>query len=233
MCFVEEKSMDLRVKQRLAVFGQRALSRPNTVLNSYELAADCIKRGILGDFVECGVFAGTQSAAMALANYINAGGRRVHLFDSFQGLPNPGPRDDTTITSLTDQYNCPKDGKLISTGIDVCTVAQVKQHMKEWGIDPINLYYYEGWFQNTVPAAAEAGAIDKIAVLRLDGDYYESTKVCLEHFHPLVQKGGFVIVDDYALTGCKTAMMEYWGQNNIKPTVIPIPDGGGPVYYQV
>lgn len=225
--------MDLKVKQRLAVFGQRALSKPNTVLNSYELAADCIKRGILGDFVECGVFAGTQSAAMALANEVNNGGRRSHLFDSFEGLPNPGPRDDSTITSLTDQYHCPKDGKLVSSGIDVCTVAQVEQHMKEWGINPDNLWYYEGWFQETVQEAAEMGAIGPVAVLRLDGDYYESTKVCLEHLHPLVQPGGYVIVDDYALTGCKVAMMEYWGQHNISPTVITIPDGGGPVYYQV
>ncbi len=55
----------------------------------------------------------------------------------------------------------------------------------------------------------EAGGVEKIAVLRLDGDLYDSTKVCLEQLEPLVSRGGWVIVDDFNLSGCRKAVLEH------------------------
>jgi O-methyltransferase len=81
--------------------------------------------------------------------------------------------------------------------------------MEEWSIDPGQLVYHKGWFQNTLPTDAPQLFDRGIALLRLDGDLYESTKVCLRYLHPLVAEGGYVIVDDYALTGCRKAVTEY------------------------
>lgn len=77
---------------------------------------------------------------------------------------------------------------------------------QEIGYDPEHLVYHKGWFQDTLPAAD----ISEIAVLRLDGDWYASTKVCLEHLHDKVVSGGFVIIDDYGCyDGCRKAVDEF------------------------
>lgn len=216
----------MNVDHQLAKFGQRALSRPETVHNSFHLAEICCQENIEGDFVECGVFAGTQIAAMALANQLYNKEKILHLFDSFEGIPQAGPNDDETITSCIGKGD--GKGALVSTGISSCSVKQVEQHMREWRIDADALRYHKGWFQDTVPKAN----IKTIAILRLDGDLYESTKVCLEYLHPLVSKNGYVIIDDYALTGCRKAVDEYHNKMSIHPEIEPIVGGGGPVYYR-
>ena len=76
---------------------------------------------------------------------------------------------------------------------------------------------HEGWFQDTLPQAIKE--IDRIAILRLDGDYYESTKVCLEYLYPKVVRGGAVIVDDWCLKGCREACEEYFKAHQIDPLI--------------
>jgi len=219
------------VKDRLAVFGKKALSTSETVLNSYLLAESCIQNKTEGAFIECGVFCGTQIAAMAFAAQQYKDNRKIHLFDSFEGIPQAGPNDDESITSCIGKGD--GKGALITTGISASSVEAVKRHMHEWGIDNKQLIYHKGWFQNTVPNAIKNNQIEKIALLRLDGDLYESTKVCLKYLHPLVSKGGYVIIDDYALTGCRKAVDEYWFSINKTFEICKIEGGGGPVYYQV
>ena len=76
--------------------------------------------------------------------------------------------------------------------------------------------------------------IKSISILRLDGDLYESTKVCLEYLYPKVTKGGFVIIDDYEnLDGCRKAVHEYLEKHNLHPTIKKVKDGKGPIYWQV
>ncbi len=215
------------IKRRLALFGKMALSFPVTVTNSYLLAKECIDKNIEGDFVECGVFAGTQIAAMALANQNSGMKKKIHLFDSFEGIPQAGPNDDESITSCIGKGD--GKGSLVTTGVSVCSVKAVQRHMGHWKIDPKQLVYYKGWFQNTVSKVS----IKKISLLRLDGDLYESTKVCLQYLHPLVSRGGYVIIDDYALTGCRKAVDEYHKQLKLNPEIIAIEGGGGPIWYKI
>lgn len=198
-------------RMRLDGFALRALSTLQTVYNSFLMAEYCILNDIQGDFVECGVFAGTQIAAMAYALEKHNQKRTIHLFDSFEGIPQAGPEDDRTITDCIGKGT--GKGELISTGVSVCSVEQVQAHMKQWGFADYSMVYHKGWFQNTVPASVSN--ISSIAILRLDGDLYESTKVCLEHLHPLVVKNGIVIIDDYALHGCKKAVHEYWADEKM------------------
>jgi hypothetical protein len=190
-----------------------ALSSKETVRASYEIARAAIAAGVPGDFVECGVFAGSNAAAMALAildeELIGCNGkpslvggfRRVHLFDSFAGVPSGGPHDEG--------WTHPK-------GVSACSRLMVEQYMRNWNIPDELLVYHEGLFEDTVPAHGPFGRhiiadVGAIAVLRLDGDLYESTRICLEHLYPLVSVGGWVIVDDWNLPGCRKAVDEYFG----------------------
>lgn len=189
-----------------------ALARRETVEQSYRMAADVIKRGVSGDFVECGVFAGAQCAAMAKAicddreERLGIGGmpkRRIHLFDSFQGIPEPGPHDERA----TEDHLVP--------GSAACSLEQVQQYMKMWQIPDELLVYHPGWFSETLPPSTlgngETGwrkELKAIAVLRIDCDLYESTKLVMENLYPLLSPGGWLIVDDWNLSGCRKAVDE-------------------------
>src|SRR6185369_15484988 len=192
-----------------------ALSSKETLLATYDLARNVIERGVPGDFVECGVFGGAQCAVMARAIMERPDGygpsgfdyrRRVHLFDSFEGVPAPGEHDLEWVHPA---------------GISLCTLEGVKQHMAEWGIPDELLVYHPGWFADTVAPActceqdcdncAYRYLPDKIAILRLDGDLYASTKVCMENLYPLVSPGGWIIVDDFGLSGARKAFLETVG----------------------
>lgn len=216
----------------LAKIGQRLLGNPPTLEWTLRLCLEAVNNDIRGDFVECGVFAGCHPAIMMYVNKQEwtTPTRAVHLFDSFQGIPRAGPRDDHTITELIGDV---KDGALVSTGHSVCSVEQVEAHLKEWGMWLEGcLRFHVGWFQSTVPLAADGELkLRGIAVLRLDGDLYESTKVCLEHLYPLVRSGGFVIIDDYALHGCKAAVDEYL-DGRFSGALEVIEGGDGPVWFR-
>ena len=83
------------------------------------------------------------------------------------------------------------------------------------GYNKENIIYHQGWFQDTLPS--DAGMIDKIAILRLDGDWYESIKVCLEYLYDKVQKGGIIVIDDYGYyDGCTKAVDEFLLKRKIK-----------------
>ena len=170
---------------------------------TYDICTAALRNGVPGDFVECGVYAGAHPAIMAKAimehvanrgEYALRDNRRVHLFDSFEGIPLAGPHDDEL------------KGKPF--GVSACSLDQVKANMKTWGIPDELLVYHPGWFADTVPQWTGYKRRE-IAVLRLDGDLYDSTKVCLEHLEPLVSDGGCVIIDDFNLAGCRKAVLEY------------------------
>lgn len=212
-----------------------AFSTISTLCNTYKLTVLCILNNVEGDFVECGVAAGAQIVAMDHARRQFACARKIHLFDSFQGIPLAGPEDDSqpgigAKPAAAIQAKTTEE-RLITSGIDIFSVEQVKANMVNHGVDLSTLVWHEGWFQNTVPVAVES--IKNIALLRLDGDLYESTKVCLEFLYHKVVKGGYVIIDDYGLTGCRRAVQEYLDKNNLHPVISPVVDGGGPVYWQV
>lgn len=201
-----------------------ALSTRETLYNSYDLA----HWAPAGSFVECGVYSGAQCAAMALASP----GRRVHLFDSFVGIPESGPMDDESINTLVRGGD-----RLVTTGISACSAALVKMRMREWGVQA-QLVFHEGWFQNTVPPAARVmhESYERIAILRLDGDLYESTKVCMHHLAPLVVPGGFIIIDDWALTGCRKACEEWFKAHDLvgdRRPDIQIVENSTPAWWRV
>jgi len=165
--------------------------------------------GIPGALVECGVWNGGSSAMMALAHMFSSTTpqRELHLFDSFEGLPEP--RSDKDGSEAVSYAANRANGSLVS--IQECVGAleenrDLLQHSIKY--PPELLHYHVGWFENTVPTSAPT--MPQIALLRLDGDWYESTRVCLQHLYPHVVRGGVVVVDDYGhWQGCRSAVDEF------------------------
>lgn len=164
-----------------------------------------------GCFVECGVAAGAQIIAMRSG----AQNKVIHAFDSFEGIPLPSSKDDQIpgIKMLTDAERnaLPKPGKqkLESTGVTAVSVESFKQHLVDSGAGLYNICIHKGWFEEIIPFCS----VGPISILRLDGDLYNSTMVCLKHLYPNVIEGGCVIIDDWELTGSREAVLDYFGDS--------------------
>jgi hypothetical protein len=182
--------------------------------NVYDLSniMDHSDKLMLGAYVECGVWKGGCIGVMAYTSKKNNSYRQVWLFDSFEGLPQPTINDGQMAK---DWSNNKIEGKLESINECVSTLDDVnKLFFKVLKVNKENTHIVKGWFQDTLPVTKDK--IGRIAILRLDGDWYESTKVCLENLYDLVIPGGYVIIDDYGhWVGCKRAIDEFFTKNNI------------------
>ena len=163
----------------------------------YNLAESC--KNIPGDFVECGIAAGSGIMAMKRA----APNKTVWGFDSFKGIQFPSEQDkDWQIPFDPNRTN-----KLESSCITVCDYQFVTENLgrfwKNWESEFILI---QGWVQETIPCAP----LKQISLLRLDMDLYDPTLHCLKHLFPLLSKGGVLIIDDGNLAGVNTACEEYF-----------------------
>jgi predicted O-methyltransferase YrrM len=178
-----------------------------------------LEGNVPGCFVECGVWKGGSSAIMALAIRNARQERHLHLFDSFEGLPEPTEKDGKSAGIYS---NGRIQGKLATLNQCQAGLDEVRHLI----LDEIKVrkdlaHFHVGWFQNTI--SADAGQLGPIALLRLDGDWYDSTKICLEHLYPLLSPGGIIIMDDYwAWEGCRKATDEYRDKFNINSLIQPI-----------
>jgi len=149
-----------------------------------------------GDFVECGVWRGGMSAAIS---EILGSDRPLHLFDSFQGLPAAREIDGKEALAWQRDVNAPGY-------FDNCRAEEsyVLQAMKLAGHKKYQTY--PGWFDETIPEFGD----HSVAIWRLDGDWYDSIMVCLDHLFPKVVEGGIVLLDDYyTWDGCAKAVHDY------------------------
>lgn len=151
---------------------------------------------IPGDLVECGVLDGGTAALMAHTTASATPERRVHLFDSWEGLPKATVEDGDAAS----EWN----------GEDVGSPARVLAVMRKLAIRRQRLVFYQGWFDQTFPNAN----IHAIALLHIDADFYNSVRLCLEHWYPRLTPGGFVQIDDYdSFTGCHKAVNAFLAEH--------------------
>jgi O-methyltransferase len=172
-----------------------------------------VANGIDGDFAECGVAGGGSVMAMAWC-LIELGetGRTLWLYDTFAGMPEPTENDVGRYgSSAMKRYRQRrKDGQ--STWINIA-LDTVKANVAGTGYPPANLRFVEGKVEETLPRTRP----ERIAFLRLDTDWYESTKAELEHLFPLVEPGGVILLDDYfAWAGHRKAVDDYVAANGIR-----------------
>jgi O-methyltransferase len=177
-----------------------------------------IKNNIPGDFIETGSWRGGACIYMrAILKAYECTDRTVWVADSFQGLPKPE----------TGKY--PADAGDVHYTYDELAVSleQVRENFEKYDVLDEQVRFLNGWFKDTLPDAP----IDKLSILRLDGDMYSSTIEAISPLYGKVVKGGFIIVDDYnAVEGCKKAITDFRERMGIVDPIIPIDKIG--VYWQ-
>ncbi len=172
---------------------------------------------IPGDLVECGVWRGGACILMraVLAAYGDQT-RCVWLADSFAGVPRPD----------TAKYKADRGMRLDRfAGILAVPEREVRANFQRYGLLDDQVRFLPGWFKDTLHDAP----IDRIAVLRLDGDLYESTIQALNALYPRLSPGGFCIIDDYLVKPCRQAVMNYRSKHGISGEIVDI-DGSGALW---
>jgi len=173
--------------------------------NTQSCVEIAVREEIPGDLIETGVWQGGQTILMrAVLKAYNITDRKVYVADSFQGLPD------------VDAANAPDDalalGVLDGIGRFQVTADHVRNNFACYDLLDEQVVFLEGWFQDTLHKASFVC----FAVVRLDGDFYESTNVAISHLYPRLSKGGFIIIDDYGCPfGCKRAVDDYRAQHGI------------------
>ena len=169
--------------------------------NLRSLLEDVIENNVEGDFIETGVWrGGAYIYAKAIIDSYGVTDRTVWVADSFAGLPEPDVK----------KYKLDKGDQHNKEAVLSVSRDQVEDNFRSYGQLDENVKFLEGWFKDTLPSAP----IQKVAVLRLDGDMYESTMDALLSLYEKVTPNGYVIVDDYhAVEGCKKAVHDYLDAN--------------------
>lgn len=182
-------------------YGQTMIGRKR--LDNLQSCVETILReGVEGDLIETGVWRG--GACILMRAILAAHGvedRRVFIADSFEGLPKPD----------AEKFPADRDDQHHRYTCLAVSQAEVESHFEQYGLLDNKVVFLKGWFRDTLPNAP----IEKLAVLRLDGDMYGSTVDALTNLYPKLSKGGFCIVDDYALDGCRRAVDEYRTEHGI------------------
>jgi hypothetical protein len=152
------------------------------------------RRKIPGSIVECGVWRGGSMMAAALAlRSLNSAERDLYLFDTFEGMPRPTAEDvHHTGTPAIKVFTELQTGEDSSSECEA-TLPEVQAAMTLSGYDPRRIHYVQGKVEATIPRHAP----EHIALLRLDTDWYESTRHELEHLYSRLSPGGILIIDDY------------------------------------
>jgi O-methyltransferase len=187
-------------------------SSEEVLMFTYKMSIDILEKDIKGDFIECGVAAGSQIGAMQQAILDKQISRTIWGFDSFEGIPFAGIND--TEQPGIGEIDINKIGVLETTSIASYSQEDVLKNFQLWNLPTNNLKLIKGWFENTIEPTSKE--IKEIAMLRLDGDLYSSTYVCLEHLFEKVVIGGIIIIDDWNLTGCQKAVKKFIDGRKIK-----------------
>lgn len=176
-----------------------------------------LRNDISGAFVECGTFQGGNAVVM-IRTLLNAGvtDRDIYLYDTFEGFPKPEAIDyEYNVGPALDTWSKFKEtGDTSEDSSDWLRypLEKVKERVLGLGYPAERIHFVKGLVENTIPATSP----EKIAILRLDTDFYRSTKHELIHFYPRLQHGGIMIIDDYgALEGARVATDEYLKENKI------------------
>lgn len=184
-------------------------------LDNLQFACEtAIKEQIPGDFMETGVWRGGACIFMrAVLQYYNDKIRRVWVADSFQGVPAP------------DTAKFPADVIDMSVYKSlVVSLETVRENFSRYALLDDQVQFLPGWFRHTLPTAP----VERLAVLRLDGDLYESTMDALASLYRKVSPGGFVIIDDYGCVdlGCSQAVDDFRVDQQITDEIVPIDASG-------
>ena len=181
-------------KRAHTMIGEKRLS------NIEECFQEIIKKKIPGDLIETGVWRGGACIFMAGINKYYCENRTIYVADSFEGLPPPDKKYPADEGDIHHSINC------FAVGLD-----EVKDNFKRYDLLDDNVKFIKGFFEHSLKNTD----IKQLALLRLDGDMYSSTIQVLEQLYDKVSSGGYIIIDDYALSGCFKAINDFRRERNI------------------
>ena len=185
--------------------------------NIQTLAEDIFTNNTPGDFIETGVWRGGSCIFMsAILRAYGITDRSVYVCDSFEGLPPPKEHEYPA-----DRGDTHHTAPFLAVGLE-----QVQTNFEGYDLLTDQVKFVKGWFSDTLPTLE----VEKLALLRLDGDMYESTIVALENLYPKLSVGGYVIVDDYGLPNCRRAIADYREFHGIDTELISIDNSS--VYFK-
>lgn len=194
--FAVDAFSDLSAPERaiLAAAQPLTLGGPERLASLVQSVQQIVRHGIPGDIVECGVWRGGSMAAIARALVlVGDTSRTLYLYDTFEGMPPPETVDRdlhgrTAAELLQQAPRAPGDNIWA-----YATLEDVQNNMRATGYPEERIVYVAGKVEDTLPATIPA----RIALLRLDTDWYASTRHELQHLYPRLSSGGVLIVDDY------------------------------------
>jgi hypothetical protein len=206
--FTPDEAALVRVVRRFT------MTSPERILALVHAVRWLVDARVAGAFVECGVWRG--GSMMAVANALTEAGvddRELYLFDTFEGMtaPSAADRDFRGRQAAVTFRRTSRGGN----SSDWCraNLAEVQANLARTGYPPHRLHYVKGSVEETVPDAAP----DQVALLRLDTDWYQSTKHELVHLWPRLVPGGVCIIDDYGhWKGSRQAVDEYLAEQGIR-----------------
>jgi O-methyltransferase len=182
--------------------------------NLQECVESVLRDHVPGDLIETGIWRGGAGILMrAVLAAWDETERSVWLADSFQGVPKPNIELYESDAEMEYLFETP----LLTVGID-----EVKENFRRYALLDDQVKFLEGWFRDTLPTAP----IARLAVLRLDGDLYESTIDALNALYPKLSIGGYAIIDDFHIPACVKATNDYRTINSITEPIRDI-DGHG------
>jgi hypothetical protein len=204
-----------RADRDLVTFVQPyTMTSPERIYGLANATRALVAQGVEGDVVECGVWRGGSMMVVARTLLdLDAAHRDLYLFDTFTGMTKPTAEDvDKNGERATATFALRADGDQSS---DWCRagIRTVRENLARTGYPPDRLHFVAGMVEETVPARAP----ERIALLRLDTDWYVSTKHELEHLWPRLVHGGVCIIDDYGhWKGSRQAVDEFLAEQDLR-----------------
>jgi hypothetical protein len=189
----------------------QTMTSPERVYSLLEAVRYVEVNQIPGAIVECGVWKGGSMMAVAqMLQKMGASSRELYLYDTFEGMSEPEEMDKTYSGQHASELlkkDADKEKNLVWA---YSTLDTVKEGMKTTRYPPEKIHYIKGKVEDTIPATIP----NQIALLRLDTDWYESTRHELIHLFPILSKTGVLILDDYGhWAGAKKAVDEYFAEH--------------------
>jgi hypothetical protein len=190
-----------------------SMTSPERLVANMDAVDYVVRRDIPGAIVECGVWRGGSVLVMLRAlQHLGIADRDVYLFDTFEGMTEPTDAETSrfAVPALQEWESATTEGKRAWEtyfGADKFNLDGVRALMRDSGYPGDRVHFIEGRVEDTIPGRAPA----EIAILRLDTDWYESTRHELQFLYPRLSHGGVLIIDDYGhWDGCRRAVDEYF-----------------------
>jgi O-methyltransferase len=197
--------MNIRIYNAVRNYTMTSVEMVNALIEATKYV---IRQRIDGDLVECGVWKGGSVMAMALTLKEMGESREIYLYDTFSGMCSPSEADGDAAREIFSNNRTSKN----SSKWLFCPIEEVENNVTETGYPIEKCHFIKGKVEDTIPEIIP----QEIALLRLDTDFYESTKHELTHLFPRLSPKGVIILDDYGFwKGARKAVDEYIMENKL------------------